>query len=159
MLELVGQAIGRVSEAWNRRAIASARRGSAGVLLLVWGRIVVKVALVVDSTCCLLSTPYLLLPRRIWKWLWEGGGSGREGTTVLTRIVGTVVEAEVELQAGGVAAVDALLLLLEVLLLLVLLLLALLLLALLLLTLLLLALLLLALLLRRLILLVGHGGR
>ena len=103
-------------------------------LLLVCIGVVVEVALAIDAAGRLLGTPDLLLSGRIGERLREGGRGGREGTTLLGREVGRIVEAEVELEAVGVTAVGLRLLLVRMLLRLLLLLLL-------------------------LVLLVGHGGR
>jgi hypothetical protein len=76
-----------------------------GTILLVWIGIVVEVALIRYAACTLLRTPDFLLALVVREGLWECGGSGGEGTALLAGEGLVVVEAEVEVQAVGVAVV------------------------------------------------------
>lgn len=109
MLELVCQSTINVLEPTGT-PVAGWRSWSRGIVELLHGRVVVKVALLVDTTGTLAGTPYLLIASRVGKGLWEGGRSGGEGTTLLGGEVGRVVEAEVEVEAVWVARVLLLLL-------------------------------------------------
>lgn len=109
MLELVCQSTIDVLEP-SGTPVAGWRSRSRGIVKLLHGRVVVKVALLVDTTGSFAGTPYLLIASRVGEGLWEGGRSGGEGTTLLGGEVGLVIEAEVEVEAVWVARVLRLLL-------------------------------------------------
>ena len=114
MLELMCQPVGDIIEATTRRrTVCRTRRRHALVAILLVGiGVVVEIALAVDAARRLLRAPHLLLAGAVGEGLWECGGGGGEGTTLLGGEVWLVAEAEVELEAVGVAVVLLLLLLL-----------------------------------------------
>lgn len=109
MLKLVCQPTINVLEPTGT-PVAGWRSRSRCVVELLHGRVVIKVALLVDTTGSLAGTPYLLIASRVGERLREGGWSGGEGTTLLGGEVGRIVEAEVEVKAVRVARVLLLLL-------------------------------------------------
>lgn len=85
-------------------------------ILLIWIWIIVEVALIRDAAGGLLCAPHLLLSSGVGEGLWEGGGSGGKGPTLLSRkVCWSVIETEVQLQAIRIAVIGLLLLLVLVL--------------------------------------------
>ncbi|KAI7498805.1 hypothetical protein KC357_g142 [Hortaea werneckii] len=77
----------------TRTPVAGWRSRSRGIVELLHGRVVVKVALLVDTAGSLAGTPYLLISSRVGPW-WAllegcaGFGVPRSSPTPLDRLLG-----------------------------------------------------------------------